>query len=164
MLTCQPFKLAVVTRQAAVSCSALPAVIRMIRLLPARLKGDPKYQFIVDPASGTYTLVAANTTLPPTDNKLVRQAINWTINRQRYTDTVQQALYGQPKDLAWPPTSPANDPAKQMHYQQNLDTAKALVQQAGAVVVVPALVLAAVALPLVAGVAGAAGPHAASRP
>jgi peptide/nickel transport system substrate-binding protein len=98
----------------------------------ARLQGDPKYQFIVDPTSGTYALVAANTTLPPTDNKLVRQAINWTINRQRYTDTVQQGLYGQPKDLPWPPTSPANDPTKQMHYQQNLDTAKALVQQAGA--------------------------------
>jgi peptide/nickel transport system substrate-binding protein len=98
----------------------------------ARLKGDPKYQFIVDPASGTYSLVTANAQLAPTDNKLVRQAVNWTINRQRYAETVQQGLYGAPKDLPWPPNSPANDPAKQGVYEQNLDKAKALVQQAGA--------------------------------
>ena len=98
----------------------------------ARLKGDPKYQFIVDPASGTYSLAAANTQLAPTDNKLVRQAVNWTINRQRYTDTVQQGLYGAPKDLPWPPGSPANDVAKQAIFHQDLDKARALVQQAGA--------------------------------
>jgi peptide/nickel transport system substrate-binding protein len=98
----------------------------------ARLKSDPKYQFVVDAASGAYTLVAANAQLAPTDNKLLRQAINWTINRQRFADTVQQGLYGAPKDLPWPPTSPANDPAKQTLYQQDLNKASALVQQAGA--------------------------------
>jgi len=34
--------------------------------------------------------------------------------------------------LPWQPNSPANDPAKQGVYQQDLDKAKALVQQAGA--------------------------------
>jgi len=97
----------------------------------ARLKSDPKYQFVVAPASGAYNLVAANAQLAPTDHKLVRQAINWTINRQRFADTVEQGLYGAPKDLPWPPTSPANDTAKQTAYSQNLDKAKALVQQAG---------------------------------
>jgi peptide/nickel transport system substrate-binding protein len=98
----------------------------------ARLKSDSKYQFIVDPASGTYTLVAANAALPPTDNKLVRQAVNWTLNRQRYAETVQQGLYGAPKDLPWSPNSAANDAAKQALYTQNLDKARTLVQQAGA--------------------------------
>ncbi|MCA1644656.1 MAG: ABC transporter substrate-binding protein [Chloroflexi bacterium] len=98
----------------------------------ARLKTDPKYQFIVDPASGTYGLVAANAQLAPTDNKLVRQAINWTINRQRYAETVLQGLYGTPKDLPWPSSSAANDPAKQALYHQDLDKARALIQQAGA--------------------------------
>jgi peptide/nickel transport system substrate-binding protein len=97
----------------------------------ARLKGDAKYQFFVAPASGAYNLVAANAQLAPTDNKLMRQAINWTINRQRFADTVQQSLYGAPKDLPWPPSSPANDPTKQALYSQSLDKARALVQQAG---------------------------------
>ncbi|HLZ26817.1 MAG TPA: ABC transporter substrate-binding protein [Chloroflexota bacterium] len=97
----------------------------------ARLKADPKYQFIVDPGSGTYSLVAANTQLAPTDNKLVRQAINWSINRQRYVDTVQQGLYGAPKDLPWPPGSAAYDTAKQAQVHQDLDKARALLQQAG---------------------------------
>jgi len=44
---------------------------------------------------------------------------------------VQQGLYGPPKDLPWPSTSPANDPTKQTLYQQDLDKAKALFQQAG---------------------------------
>jgi len=96
-----------------------------------RLKSDPKYQFVLDTGSGAYNLVAANAQLAPTDNKLVRQVVNWTINRQRFADTVQQGLYGAPKDLPWPPTSPANDPAKQALYTQNLDKAKALLQQAG---------------------------------
>jgi peptide/nickel transport system substrate-binding protein len=98
----------------------------------ARLKRDPNYQFILDPASGTSALAAANTQLAPTDNKLVRQAINWTIDRQRYADSVQPGLYGAPKDLPWPPSSPANDPAKQALYRQDLDKARALFQQAGA--------------------------------
>ena len=98
----------------------------------ARLKADPKYQFIVSASSGAYSLIAANTQLAPTDNKLVRQAINWTINRQRFADSVLQGLYGPPKDLPWPQSSPANDPTKQVLYQQNLDRARSLVQQAGA--------------------------------
>jgi peptide/nickel transport system substrate-binding protein len=98
----------------------------------ARLKSDSKYQFIVEATSGAYNLVAANAQLAPTDNKLVRQAINWAINRQRFADTVLQGLYGTGKDLPWPPSSPANDPAKQTLYQQNLDRARTLIQQAGA--------------------------------
>jgi peptide/nickel transport system substrate-binding protein len=45
---------------------------------------------------------------------------------------VQQGLFGSPKDLPWPPNSPANDSARQGLYHQDLDKARTLVQQAGA--------------------------------
>ncbi|MBV9601259.1 MAG: ABC transporter substrate-binding protein [Chloroflexi bacterium] len=97
----------------------------------ARLAKDANYTLIVNPISGSYQLFAANCQLPPCDNKLVRQALNYAIDRQRISDTVFLGLYGSPRDLPWPDTSPAAEPSKNMQYAFDLDKAKSLLQQAG---------------------------------
>lgn len=97
----------------------------------ARLKDDPKYHHFPNQASGTYTLIVANTTQPPLDKKEVRQAINFAINRKRIADSVYLGLYGAPKALPWTPQNPAFDAAKASAYSYDLDKAKSLLQQAG---------------------------------
>ncbi|HEU0168432.1 MAG TPA: ABC transporter substrate-binding protein [Chloroflexota bacterium] len=97
-----------------------------------RLKADPKYQYVVDGNSGAYYLVTANATLSPSDNKLVRQAINYAIDRTRFAGTVLQGAYGTPRDLPWPANSPAADPSKNATYTFDLDKTKSLLAQGGA--------------------------------
>jgi peptide/nickel transport system substrate-binding protein len=96
----------------------------------ARLKADPTYQVLLHPSPGTFFELAFLTTVPPFDNKLVRQAFNWAIDRQRNADQVFQG-FAQPINLQWSPSSPAYDAEKNKTYTFNLDKAKALLQQAG---------------------------------
>jgi peptide/nickel transport system substrate-binding protein len=96
-----------------------------------RLQNDPGYRIEVNKLTGNnYTLVF-NTTQAPTNNKLVRQALQYSIDRE---SIVQRALLGigSPQNLPWWPTSPAYDEAKNRTYGFDLDKAKALLQQAGA--------------------------------
>ncbi len=96
----------------------------------ARYKTDPSYQTITNPVSGNYFLFGCNLGYPPLDNKLVRQALNYALDRQRFVDTF---LYGTgvALSLPWPTSSPAFEPAKQNFYTFSLDKAAALLQQAG---------------------------------
>lgn len=97
----------------------------------ARLSKDANYTLIVNPISGSYQLFAANCQSTPTDNRLVRQALNYAIDRQRISDSVFLGLYGGPRDLPWPDSSPAAEPSKNMQYAFDLDRAKSLLVQAG---------------------------------
>jgi ABC-type transport system substrate-binding protein len=74
----------------------------------ARLQKDATYQVITNPLSGAFYVAHNNTTLPPTDNKTLRLALNFAMNRKRFAETV---MYGfvQPEVLLWKPTSPAFD-------------------------------------------------------
>jgi peptide/nickel transport system substrate-binding protein len=96
----------------------------------ARLKQDPKFQVILHPSAGSFFELAFMTTVQPFDNKLVRQAFNYAIDRQRLAD---QILFGfaQPLALQWSPSSPAYDASKNATYAFDLDKAKSLLQQAG---------------------------------
>jgi peptide/nickel transport system substrate-binding protein len=96
----------------------------------ARLKSDPQYQTILHPAGGGALLLGANTLVPPLDNKLVRQALNYAINRQRYVDTILFGI-GKVSDLPWPETSPAYEATKTNQYPFDLDRAGSLLSQAG---------------------------------
>jgi peptide/nickel transport system substrate-binding protein len=96
-----------------------------------RLKGDPKYQALVVAASSQFVCFVANTTMPPMDNKQFRQAINYAIDRQRFTDTVLKGFAGEPQDLPWSPVSPAWEESKNARYTFDLDKAKSLLQAAG---------------------------------
>ena len=95
-----------------------------------RLQKDSRYQVIPNPLAGQYSGIIVNTSNPPLDNKVVRQALNYAIDRQRYIDT---ALGGavDPVDLVWPATSPAAEPAKNRVYTFDLDKARSLLAQAG---------------------------------
>jgi peptide/nickel transport system substrate-binding protein len=96
-----------------------------------RLKTDSKYQVYDNHEVGQFFYLTLNTTVPPTDNKLIRQAVGYTVNRKRFTDTIMQGFVGDPKDLPWTSSSPAYEPAKNSTYTYDLAKAKSLVQQSG---------------------------------
>jgi peptide/nickel transport system substrate-binding protein len=80
--------------------------------------------------SGNYYLFGANLGVPPLDNKTVRQALNYAINRKRFTDTLLMGT-GTPSALPWPSKSPAYDATAAAAYGYDLDKARSLLQQAG---------------------------------
>lgn len=96
----------------------------------ARFKADPTYQTSVNPVSGNYFLFGLNLGIPPLDDKRVRQALNYALDRQRFADTFLFGT-GVPESLPWPPGSPAFEPAKQNYYSFDLDKAASLLKQAG---------------------------------
>jgi peptide/nickel transport system substrate-binding protein len=71
--------------------------------------------------------------MPPFDNKLLRQALNYAIDRQRYAATIAGGLV-EPNPLPWPTYSPAYEPAKLNAYAFDLDKARSLLQQSGVTV------------------------------
>jgi peptide/nickel transport system substrate-binding protein len=95
-----------------------------------RLKSNSKYQAVVHPFPGTFYLIQLNVTMPPFDNKTLRQAMNYALDRKRIADTVLQGTVT-PKALPWPASSPAYDEAAANSYQFDLDKAKSMLTQAG---------------------------------
>ncbi|MBV9598795.1 MAG: ABC transporter substrate-binding protein, partial [Chloroflexi bacterium] len=96
-----------------------------------RLKADSSYNAqLLSPAAGMYQ-IQPNVTFKPLDDKRIRQALNYAVDRKRIADTVLLGLVG-PEDLPWPPNSPAYEAAKNNVYAQDLDKAKSLLAQAGA--------------------------------
>jgi peptide/nickel transport system substrate-binding protein len=96
-----------------------------------RLKSNPRFQVFDTHEVGQFFYTVVNTNVPPTDNKLIRQAIGYAIDRKRFTDTIMQGFVGEPKNLPWTSTSPAFEPAKNNTYTYDLEKAKSLVQQSG---------------------------------
>jgi peptide/nickel transport system substrate-binding protein len=95
-----------------------------------RLKSDASYEAqLLTPAAGMYQL-QPNVTFKPLDDKRVRQALNFALDRKRITDTVLLGLV-EPEDLPWPSNSPAYEAAKNNVYAFDLDKARALLAQAG---------------------------------
>src|SRR5581483_6663590 len=92
-----------------------------------RLKSNNKYQALSNPLSGRYYVLGWNTLNKPIDNKLVRQAMNYAIDRKRFVDTLLVGL-GEPKSLPWIPNTP---PFEQKGFTFDLDKAKSLLAQAG---------------------------------
>src|SRR5579864_3546782 len=94
-----------------------------------RLQKDPKYQAIVN-QNGPVYLVGVNTTQPPLDNKQVRQALNYAIDRDRFTQTILQGVV-QSRELPWPRQSPVFEASKDNTYSFDLDKARSLLAHAG---------------------------------
>jgi peptide/nickel transport system substrate-binding protein len=97
----------------------------------ARLRQDPKYTYLGTFIGGQYFCVFINTSVPPLDNKLVRQALNYALDRQRFAETVMVNLVGPGQDLPWPPQAGAAEPAKNAVYTFDLDKARSLLATAG---------------------------------
>ena len=95
-----------------------------------RLKSDSNFQALAHPGNDRGHLIGANVLQPPMDNKLVRQAINYAMDRQRFVNTVLKGVGG-PEFLFWNPKSLAYEAGKQNAYQFDLDKAKSLLDQAG---------------------------------
>jgi peptide/nickel transport system substrate-binding protein len=94
-----------------------------------RFENDPKYRVYVDDVGNGYLILAVNTAISPTDNKLVRQALAYAVDRQRIVTSVLMA--GEPRSLPWPAHSLAYEANKANHYTFDLDKAAALFKQAG---------------------------------
>jgi peptide/nickel transport system substrate-binding protein len=95
-----------------------------------RYASDPHFGLYVNDRSGITGIMNMNTTVPPTNNKLFRQAIHYAINRDRYVQTVLRSR-GTARSLPWTQASPAYDAAKNQHYAFDLDKAKSLLAQSG---------------------------------
>jgi len=95
-----------------------------------RLKANSSYTAqLLTPAAGMYQ-IQPNVLFKPLDDKRVRQALNYAIDRKRITDTVLLGLVS-PMDLPWPQASPAYEAAKMNMYAFDLDKAKSLLAEAG---------------------------------
>jgi peptide/nickel transport system substrate-binding protein len=94
-----------------------------------RLQSDPAYQVLINQASGTTWAVCYNCTKPPTDNKLIRQALGYALDRKRIADAVWHGLEP-PIVLPWNSASPAYDASKSNANTFDLDKARALLAQA----------------------------------
>jgi peptide/nickel transport system substrate-binding protein len=97
----------------------------------SRLKSDPQYQVLELPNPAAFWMLQPNSTRAPMDDKRVRQALNYAIDRQRMVDTVLLGLT-KPQDLPWPTNSPAAEPPKNTQVTFDLDKAKSLLAEAGA--------------------------------
>ncbi|MBV8718558.1 MAG: ABC transporter substrate-binding protein [Chloroflexi bacterium] len=96
----------------------------------ARLKSDSNYVARIAPNSGTFFEIGINTKTPPLDDKRVRQALNYALDRQRFTDSIFKSV-ATPVDLPWSQSSPAFDASKNNVYPYDLDKARALLKDAG---------------------------------
>jgi peptide/nickel transport system substrate-binding protein len=96
----------------------------------ARLKSDSNYVAQIAPNSGTFFEIGINTRTPPFDDKRVRQAMNYALDRKRFTETIFKGVAA-PIDLAWSQSSPAFDASKNTIYPYDLDKARALLKEAG---------------------------------
>jgi peptide/nickel transport system substrate-binding protein len=96
-----------------------------------RLRNDSKYKLYQTHDLGQFFYGTVNVAFPPMDNKQFRQALNYAIDRQRFTDTVMKGFTGEPRALPWAKSSPAFDAEKNKAYAFDLDKAKSLVAQSG---------------------------------
>ena len=95
-----------------------------------RLRADAQYQALVHPNGGLFYLVGVNVQTPPLDDKRVRQALSYALDRRRFAESVLLGV-GRPQALPWPPTSPAFESAKDASFALDLDRARALLREAG---------------------------------
>ena len=95
-----------------------------------RLASSGKYQFSKDKGALVFGLYM-NVTVKPLSDKRVRQAISWTIDRQRFCNTYLQGLSA-PRSLPWPSFSPAYDANLDAYYsKRDLAKARELLKEAG---------------------------------
>src|SRR5205814_10598571 len=92
----------------------------------ARLRQDAKNRVMTNGQSGRHYLVAVNTTMAPGNDKSVRQALSFALDRKRIAEQVLLGLGASPKSLPWPTTSPAYDAGKDAYYAFDPDRARSL--------------------------------------
>jgi peptide/nickel transport system substrate-binding protein len=89
-----------------------------------------KFQVLLNRPAGDALMILCNCTVPPTNNKQVRQALDYALDRQRIVDSVLLGL-SRTMDLPYLPPSPAFDETKNAFYAFNLEKAQSLLNSAG---------------------------------
>lgn len=95
-----------------------------------RLKGDVRYTIVYSENQAPRYFALYNLSVPPFENKLVRQALNYAIPRKRFADTVTMGLT-EPSNLPWARVSHAYDEELGSRIRFDLDKARELLAQAG---------------------------------
>jgi peptide/nickel transport system substrate-binding protein len=95
-----------------------------------RFKEDPKYQALIPSGQQSGLAMGVNVLFPPTDNKKVRQALNYAADRKRFSEQVFKGIV-RPLSLPWDPNSLAYEASKENFYTFDLDKAKSLLNEAG---------------------------------
>jgi len=102
-------------------------------IVPAQFEtfqSDPAYQVIAQDTLGCPRTIHLNCTKAPTDDKLVRQAMNYALDKRIVTDVIFRKMvepaYGPLEKL-----TPGYNPAVEEYYPYDLDQANALLDQAG---------------------------------
>src|SRR5712691_7082090 len=95
-----------------------------------RLKPDPKLQALLNPLTGAHYEAGFNLTMPPFDNKKLRQALSYAVDKKRFVDTILGGV-GASESLPWLASSPAYEQSKQNFYAFDLDKAKAVLAESG---------------------------------
>src|SRR4029453_15406001 len=96
----------------------------------ARLKTDAAFTALAHPNAGIFFTIGLNTLNAPLNNKTVRQAMNYALDRKRFTDSVMFGL-GKVQSLPWLPGSPAFEQSHDTAYGYDLDKARSLLAEAG---------------------------------
>jgi peptide/nickel transport system substrate-binding protein len=91
---------------------------------------DQNYTVFRPSAPTTYRGYVAHAGNPPTDNKLLRQALSYALDRQRAAQTVWLGL-GSPATLLWNANNVAYDATKDNGHAFDLEQARSLIQQSG---------------------------------
>jgi peptide/nickel transport system substrate-binding protein len=102
----------------------------------ATLDATDGYHAVTLTGAELQTYVGANVTAPGLSDVRVRQAIAYTVDRQRVVDEVLRGS-GYVANLPWPRYSPAFDESRNATYGRDLDRARALLTQAPPVPAVP---------------------------
>src|SRR5690606_25647777 len=88
-----------------------------------RLRDSGKFQPVVSEFWSDFYYLGAVVTNAPTDDKKVRQAINYAIDRQRFVDTALFGI-GEAQAIPWPKNSPAYDAEQAKAYRYDPEKAK----------------------------------------
>lgn len=96
----------------------------------ATLAKDPRFTVLELVGAEDQIYVGTNLQIKPLDDKRVRQAIAYAIDRERIISEVFQNS-GYPINLPWPKYSPAYDEQKNKTYGYDPDKAKALIAEVG---------------------------------
>jgi peptide/nickel transport system substrate-binding protein len=92
------------------------------------LKNDPAFNYVTSATAGIPDYIAMNTTKPPFDDKLVRQAVYWALDRDEiravaYFGAGESGIEEVPTGSTWYDGTPL--------VTRDVDKAKSLLQQAG---------------------------------
>ncbi|MFB7937998.1 ABC transporter substrate-binding protein [Streptomyces sp. NPDC056049] len=79
---------------------------------------------------GGASYLGVNTTVAPLDDKTVRQALAWAVDRERILEQVLGG-YGLASATPWPKSSPAYSEAGRTHYRHDSGKARELLRSAG---------------------------------